>query len=181
MSNNRKKVVYPLSFNPVLAYYEQIESGEVTVGWKVRRIYKKLVNDIHDQNSVYEYSAKHVNHAIEFVENFCKHSKGKWAGQPVDLELWQKAYVAATFGFIHKVDQIRKYREVLLVVARKNGKSTLSAAICLYLMVADGEGGAEVYAVATKEKQAKIVWSEAKRMVRKSPSLWKRIKTIEGS
>ncbi|MGN7309908.1 terminase large subunit [Alkalicoccobacillus gibsonii] len=178
MSNNRKKVVYPLSFNPVLAYYEQIESGEVTVGWKVRRIYKKLVDDIHDQNSVYEYSAKHANHAIEFVENFCKHSKGKWAGQPVDLELWQKAYVAATFGFIHKVDQIRKYREVLLVVARKNGKSTLSAAICLYLMVADGEGGAEVYAVATKEKQAKIVWSEAKRMVRKSPSLWKRIKTL---
>lgn len=169
---------YPISYNPIIDYYNKIESGEEIVGYKVRRIYKKLVDDIYDQYTEYEYSAKRANHAIEFIENFCKHSKGKWAGQPIDLELWQQAFIAATFGFIHKIDGTRKYREVFLVVARKNGKSTLSSGICLYLQVADGEGGAEIYAVATKEKQAKIVWSEAKRMVKKSPVLSKRIKTL---
>ncbi|WP_144466568.1 terminase large subunit [Bacillus nitratireducens] len=172
----RKK--YLISYNPIIEYHNKIESGEEVVGYKVRRIYKKLIDDIHDQESVYEYSSKRANHAIEFIENFCKHSKGKWAGKPIDLELWQKAFIAALFGFIHKIEGTRKYRESFLVVARKNGKSTLSSGICLYLQVADGEGGAEVYAVATKEKQAKIVWSEAKRMVKKSPVLSKRIKAL---
>lgn len=172
----RKK--YPIAYNPILEYWNQIESGEVIVGWKVKRIYRKLVDDIHDQESEYEYNAVRANHAIEFIENYCKHSKGKWAGQPIDLELWQKAYIAAMFGFVHKIDGTRKYQEALLVVARKNGKSTLSSGICLYMMIADGEGGAEIYAVATKEKQAKIVWLEAKRMVKKSPILNKRIKSL---
>lgn len=172
------RVQYPLAYNPIIEYYNKIESGEEIVGHKVKRIYKKLVEDIYDEKSEYEYSSKKANHALEFIENYCKHSKGKWAGSPIDLELWQKAFVAATFGFVHKIDQTRKYREVFLVVARKNGKSTLSSGICLYLQVADGEGGAEIYAVATKEKQAKIVWSEAKRMVKKSPVLSKRIRTL---
>ncbi|MFJ7831791.1 terminase large subunit [Peribacillus sp. NPDC097284] len=169
---------YPLTYNPIIEYYNRIESGDEIVGDKVRRIYKKLVDDIYDTESVYEYDSKRANHAIEFIENYCKHSKGKWAGKPIELELWQKAFLAATFGFIHKIDGTRKYREVFLVVARKNGKSTLSSGICLYLQVADGEGGAEVYAVATKEQQAKIVWSESKRMVKKSPVLSKRIKAL---
>ncbi|CUB44118.1 terminase large subunit [Bacillus velezensis] len=169
---------YPISYNPILEYWSKIESGEEVVSLKVRRIYKKLAADVYDQDSEYEYSVSRANHAIEFIENYCKHSKGKWAGQPIELELWQKAFLAATFGFIHKVDGTRKHREVFLVVARKNGKSTLSSGICLYLQVADGEGGAEVYAVATKESQAKIVWLEAKKMVKKSPALAKRMKTL---
>lgn len=172
------RVQYPLSYNPIIEYYNKIESGEEIVGYKVKRIYKKLVDDIYDQDSIYEYNPKRANHAMEFIENFCKHSKGKWAGKPIDLELWQKAFIGSLFGFIHKIDGTRKYREALLIVARKNGKSTLSSGICLYLQIADGEGGAEVYAVATKEKQAKIVWSEAKRMVKKSPVLSKRIKAL---
>lgn len=172
------RVQYPLSYNPIMEYYNKIESGEEIVGYKVKRIYKKLVDDIYDQDSIYEYNPKRANHAMEFIENFCKHSKGKWAGKPIDLELWQKAFIGSLFGFIHKIDGTRKYREALLIVARKNGKSTLSSGICLYLQIADGEGGAEVYAVATKEKQAKIVWSEAKRMVKKSPVLSKRIKAL---
>ena len=112
--------------------------------------------------------------------HYCRHSKGKAGGKPFILELWQKALVAAMFGFVHVIDGTRKYREVLLVVARKNGKSTLSAAIGLYLMVADGEPGAEIYAVATKKDQAKIIWQEARRMVCKSPVLhWTR-KTPNG-
>ncbi|MGE6504432.1 terminase large subunit [Bacillus wiedmannii] len=172
------RIQYPLSYNPILEYYNLIESGGEIVSDKVRRIYKKLVNDIYDTESVYEYDPKKANHAIEFIENFCKHSKGKWGGKPIALEVWQKAFIAAAFGFVHKIDGTRKYREVLLVVARKNGKSTVGSGIGLYLQIADGEPGSEVYAVATKKDQAKLVWLEAKRMVKKSPALLKRIKPL---
>ncbi|MGN4668650.1 terminase [Bacillus thuringiensis] len=169
---------YPLTYNPIIEYYNLIEAGEVTVSSKVRRIYKKLVNDIYDTSSVFEYDANKANHVIEFIENFCKHSKGKWGGKPIELEVWQKAFLAASFGFVHKIDGTRKYREVLLIVARKNGKSTIASGIGLYLQVADGEPGAEIYAVATKLDQAKLVWLDAKRMVKKSPVLLKRIKPL---
>lgn len=169
---------YPLTYNPIIDYWAQIENGTVTVGDKVRRIYRKLAADVHDQKSEYEYDPSRANHAIEFIENYCKHSKGKWGGKPIELELWQKAFIAAMFGFVHKIDGTRKYREVLLVVARKNGKSTIASGIGLYLQIADGEPGAEVYACATKKDQAKLVWLEAKRMVKKSPSLRSRIKPL---
>ncbi|WP_336772310.1 terminase large subunit [Paenibacillus sp. MMO-58] len=170
--------LYPLDHNPILEYWAQIENGTVTVGEKVRNMYRKLVADVYDQDSEYEYSPKHANHAIEFIENFCKHSKGKWGGRPIELELWQKAAIAAMFGFIHKIDGTRKYREVLLVVGRKNGKSTVGSGLGLYLQVGDSEPGAEVYACATKKDQAKLVWQESKRMVNKSPVLRKRIKPL---
>ncbi|ASI84749.1 Phage terminase, large subunit [Bacillus cereus] len=167
-----------MSYNPIIEYYSLIESGKEIVSEKVRRIYKKLVSDIDDKESIYEYDSKKANHAIEFIENFCKHSKGKWGGKPIVLEVWQKAFIAAAFGFVHGIDGTRKYREVLLVVARKNGKSTVGSGIGLYLQIADGEPGSEVYAVATKKDQAKLVWLESKRMVKKSPALLKRIKPL---
>ena len=169
---------YPLTYNPIIDYYNQIESGKVIVGSKVRRVYKKLVEDIHNTKSEYEYSAERANHAIEFIENFTRHSKGKLGGQPFILELWQKAMTAALFGFIHKMDETRKYREFILIVARKNGKSMWASAVALYMMVADGELGPEIVSAATKKDQAKIIWLESRRMVRKSPSLRKRIKTL---
>lgn len=176
--SKRIRKQYPLTYNPIIEYYNQIESGEAIVSSKVRRIYKKLVDDVYDTSSVFEYDANKANHVIEFIENFCKHSKGKWGGKAIELELWQKAFLAASFGFVHKIDGTRKYREVLLIVARKNGKSTIASGIGLYLQVADGEPGAEIYAVATKLDQAKLVWLDAKRMVKKSPVLLKRIKPL---
>ncbi|MEF9960903.1 MAG: terminase TerL endonuclease subunit [Niameybacter sp.] len=175
-----RRIKYEANYNPILEYWQLIHPKKVIVSDKVRRVFKKLSKDLRDTDSEYEYDNIKANHAIEFIENYCKHSKGKWGGKPVTLELWQKAMIAATFGFVHKIDGTRKYREVLLVVARKNGKSTLGSAIGLYLQVADGEPGAEVYAVATKKDQAKLVWMEAKRMVKKSPVLLKRIKPLVG-
>ncbi|MGE7891252.1 terminase large subunit [Bacillus cereus] len=169
---------YPLSYNPILEYWYKIKTGKEVVSDKVRRVYKKLVTDLGSTRTEWEYSSNRANHAIEFIENFCKHSKGKWGGKPIELELWQKAFIAASFGFVHKIDGTRKYREVLLVVARKNGKSTVGSGIGLYLQIADGEPGSEVYAVATKKDQAKLVWLESKRMVKKSPALLKRIKPL---
>lgn len=164
--------------NPIIEYRNKIESGEEIVSDKVRRVYKKLYDDMHDEESVYEYSEEKAKHAIEFIERFCKHSKGKMGGKPFILELWQKAMTAALFGFIHKIDGTRKYREFILIVARKNGKSAWGSAVALYLLMADGEPGPEIVSAATKKDQAKIVWSESKRMVRKSPSLRKRVRSL---
>ena len=129
---------------------------------------------------IWEYNERRANHAILFIETYCRHSKGKQGGKPFILELWQKAAIAATFGFVHKIDKVRRFLEVILDVARKNGKSTLAAAVGIYLMIADGEAGAEIYAVATKRDQAKIIWLEAKRMIKKSPELRTMIKCLVG-
>lgn len=164
--------------NPILEYWQRIENGQVVVGDKIKRVYKKLVDDLKNEGSVYEYDENKANHAIEFIEKFCKHSKGKMGGKPFKLELWQKAMTAALFGFVHKIDGIRKYREFMLIVARKNGKSAWGSAVALYMLMADGEPGPEIVSAATKRDQAKIVWLESKRMVKKSPVLNKRVRSL---
>lgn len=168
---------YPLSYNPILEYYEQIKNGKVTVCDKIRKWYKHLSDKVINPTDGYHYEAKRGNHIIEFVENYCRHSKGKMGGQLVKLELWEKAWLAATFGFVDD-DGIRQYNLSVLIIGKKNGKSLLASAVGLYMLIGDGEPGPEVYAVATKRDQAKIIWQEAKRMVRKSETLLKRIKPL---
>jgi phage terminase large subunit-like protein len=166
--------------NWVLEYWNAITDGEI-VSRKVRKVYEGLASRIQNPSGRWTFDETKANHAVDFIERYCKHSKGKWGkngGQPFILELWQKALVSAAFGFVDAVTGFRQYTEVLLIVARKNGKSTLAAAIGLYLMVADGEAGAEVYSAATKKDQAKIIWLEARKMVKKSPSLSRRIKPL---
>lgn len=170
------KIKYPDDYNPIMEYWEEIESGRIVVSDKVYRTYKKVVSDIRNPG-VYFYSPQRANHILEFTENYCRHSKGKFGGQPVRLELWEKAHLATVFGFIDD-DGIRKYRESLLIVGKKNGKSLLASVVGLYMLMADGEPGPEVYAVATKRDQSKIIWLEAKRMIRKSPALSSRAKTL---
>jgi phage terminase large subunit-like protein len=164
--------------NYIEQYYKLIAQGELVVSKKVERVYKKLVDDLADEKSEWEYSEKKSNHVITFVEKYIKHSKGKMGGKPFLLELWQKAMLSALFGFVHKIDGTRKYRELVFVVARKNGKSALGSAIALYMLMADGEAGPEIVSAATKKDQAKIIWSESKRMVKKSPVLSKRIRPL---
>jgi len=170
-------IKYPLDYNPIQEYWEAIESGQVVVGDKLYRTYKKVAYDLTNNASEYYYSPARANHIIEFAENYCRHSKGKMGGQPVRLELWEKALLATVFGFID-IEGNRKYNEAMLIVGKKNGKSLIASCVGLYLQVGDNEPGPEVYAVATKRDQAKIIWQEAKRMVRKSPALRKRIKAL---
>ena len=156
--------------NPIREYYNAIVDGEVVTSDRVRRVYKHLVEKLENPGQ-YIYDKDRAALAVDFIEMFCKHSKGKWSGKPVILELWQKALVSALFGFIDKDTKLREYTELILIVARKNGKSTLSAAIGLYLLIADGEMGAEIYSAATKRDQAKIIWEESANMIKKSKSL----------
>lgn len=164
--------------NPIQQYWKWINDNRNKVSTKLYKTYQEVIRIINDENSEWEYDKKKAEHAINFIEKYCKHSKGAMGGKPFILELWQKAIIATVFGIVDKLDGTRKYRECVLIVARKNGKSTLSAAIGNYMLIADGELGAEIYAVATKKDQAKVIWLEAKRMIQKSPSLRKRIRTL---
>lgn len=171
-------IKYPDDYNPIREYWTAIQNGEEVVSQKVEKTYRKLVYDL-DHPDEFFYSNKRANHIIEFAENYCRHSKGKYGGKRVVLELWEKALLASIFGFID-IEGNRKYREAILIVGKKNGKSLLASVVGLYMQIADGEPGPEVYAVATKREQAKIIWQEAKRMVAKSPTLLKRIRSLVG-
>ena len=160
--------------NYILAYYNLIKSKKIVVSKKVKLQYDKLVYDIENPGK-YHFDLEKATRPINFIEKFCKHSKGQWAGKPVVLELWQKAFIQAIFGFVDEKG-FRRYREALLIVARKNGKSTLLSCIALYMLIADHEGGAQVCCVASKKDQAKLVFNEAKNMVQQSQLLRKHIK-----
>ena len=117
-----------------------------------------------------------AQHAISFF-GFLRHSKGEWAGQTFVLAPWQAFVVGSLFGW-QRADRLRGFRTAYCAVPRKNGKSTLSAGIALYLLVADGEQGAEIYSAATTRDQARIVFDEAKRMVGSSPALRRRVQVL---
>lgn len=161
--------------NYIEKYYGGIKSGQIVVSDKVRRVFKHLTEKTNDKNAQYIYDDSKAQYAIDFIQTFCKHSKGKWGGKPVILELWQKAITAALFGFVDKDTGLREYRQLILIVARKNGKSTFASCLGLFLLVADGEAGPEIYSAATKKDQAKIIWREACSMIKKSPALNKKL------
>lgn len=162
--------------NYILEYWSKIESGEIVACRRLKQQYEKIVHELRNPRDPWIFDLERATRPITFIEQFCKHSKGKWIGKPVTLELFQKAKIQAVYGFIHKDTRQRRCREAFTLVARKNGKSTEKAATGTYMLVGDGEGGSEVYSVATKKDQARIVFSEAVNMVSQSPSLSKHVK-----
>lgn len=166
--------------NWIRAYCEDIRAGRVVVSAKVRKVYFALEREAEDDAGRYVFDEARANRPIEFIERFCRHSKGEWAGTPVVLETWQKAFISAIFGFVDRETRLRRFREALLEVGRKNGKSVLAASLALYMLIADGEPGAEVYSTATKRDQAKIVFDEAHNMVNQSPDLRRFVKKRRG-
>lgn len=161
--------------NYILEYWKEITDHKIVVSNRVNKQYERLVNDIYSP-SKYIFDEEKANKPIRFIETFCKHSKGEWAGKSVELELFQKAYISALFGFVDKETGLRRYKESMFYVARKNGKTTMLSGIGLYMEIADGEGGAEVYSVASKKDQAKILFTETHNMVKQSPYLSKHVK-----
>ena len=109
------------------------------------------------------YDRREADRVVAFFRRYLRHTRGKWAGQPFDLDIWQEALLRVLFGWL-RADGTRRFRILYLNIARKNGKTTLAAGIALYLLYADGEQGAEIYCAATDTDQALIVFNEAKRM-----------------
>jgi phage terminase large subunit-like protein len=156
--------------NWVKEYYDRIECGDIITSRRVKAVYERLVKEMDDNGSPYYFDEDAGERPILFIETFCKQSQGT-IGAPLKLELFQKAYIQLLFGWLEKDTGYRRFRETMFLCGRKNGKSTLLSGIALYMLIADCEGAAEIYSVATKKDQAKKVLTEAVNMVKQSPEL----------
>lgn len=154
--------------NYILAYYQRIKDGSVIVGKWVTLLYEFIVDGL--QKGLFFYNSKKANAAVLFIENFCHHHEGALAPGRIKLELWQKALVSIIFGIVD-TDGNRQFREVFFVVARKNGKTLLAAAIAAYCTFLDGEYGGRIYFAAPKLEQASLCFDAYYQMILQEPEL----------
>lgn len=154
--------------NYIHEYYQGIKDGTIIVGQWIRLAYEKIIEGL--ENKSFFYSAKKAHTAIQFIESFCRHHEGSLAPNLIKLELWQKAFISAIFGIVDE-DGSRHFREVVLIIARKNGKTLLAAAIACYMTFMDGEYGARIYFTAPKLQQAGLCWNAYQQMIQMEPEL----------
>ena len=147
-------------------YHAKITSGEIVAGQWIKAVYRILVEGLEKRE--YFFNAKAANKAIKFIENFCHHSKGR--SDLLKLELWQKAIVSAIFG-IQDAEKTRVFREIFIVIGRKNGKSLFASAIIAYMAFLEPEYGQEIYCLAPKLDQARLVYDGFHKMVKAEPEL----------
>lgn len=141
--------------NYIYAYYQKIKEGSVVTGKWIRLVYEYIIRGI--ENKDFYFDKKKSDKAVKFIEEKCHHSEGELAPECIKLELWQKAIISTIFGIVDE-DGYRQFKEALIVVGRKNGKSLLASAIIEYMMYADDEYGAKCYCIAPKLEQADIVY-----------------------
>lgn len=152
--------------NYILAYYQAIQDGSVVVGRWIRIWYEFIIRGL--ESGAFSFDQKKANKSIKFIENFCHHCEGR--DDLIKLELWQKALVSVLFGIIDKNGN-RQFREAVVIMARKQGKTLFASAIIAYMVYLDGEYGAKVYCLAPKLEQANIVYDNFYQMLRKEPEL----------
>lgn len=152
--------------NYILAYYQGIQDGSVVVGKWIRLFFEYIVKGLENQS--FFFDQKKANRAIRFIETFCHHCEGR--DDLLKLELWQKAIVSVIFGILDS-DGLRTFREIIVVVGRKNGKTLFAAAIIAYCIYLDGEYGAKAFCVAPKLDQADLVYSAFWQTIQKEPEL----------
>ena len=157
--------------NYILKYYQKIKDGSENVGKWIELLYEYVVNGL--KNQEFYFDLKKANRAIKFIENFCHHSEGR--NDLIKLELWEKALVSVVFGILDN-NGYRQFREIIITVARKNGKTLLAAAIIAYCSFLDGEYGAKVFCVAPKLDQADLVYSAFWQAIQGEPELTSLIK-----
>ena len=165
--------------NCILAYYQAIQNGSVTVGRWIELLYKKIVAQM--ESGELKFDQKKANDAIEWIESHCFHTEGPLAPGYLKLELWQKALVSCMFGLCDPETGKRQFREVVLIIGRKNGKTLLASAITKYVWYVDGGYGARVYCIAPKLDQADLVYASVWQMTRLDPE-WQQLRDeIESS
>lgn len=160
--------------NYIYAYYQQISNGSVCVGRWIQLVYEYLVHGLEEKRFVFDAGEAH--NAIDWIETHCFHTEGPLAPGAFKLELWQKALVSAMFG-IKDAAGNPQFREIVLIVARKNGKSILAAAIADYVFRVKGGFGARVFCLAPKLEQADIIYNGVWAMVQLDPE-WQQLKEL---
>ena len=163
----------------IYQYYQQIKNGSVCVGQWIDRLYTHIVDGI--ENKQYKLDIKKANDAIEWIENHCYHTEGPLAPGPFKLELWQKAAVSCMFGICDPKTGKRQFREMVLIVARKNGKSLFATALAKYVLFVDGGYGARVYCTAPKLDQADIIYDSLWLMIQLDPEWQEEEEAIKAS
>ena len=152
--------------NYIYEYYRKIKSGEIIVGKWILLIFGYIIKGL--EQGKFLFNAKKANKAIRFIESFCHHCEGR--SDLLILELWQKAIVSVIFGIVEK-DGTRVFREVVIIMMRKQGKTLFASAIIAYMAYLDGEYGAKVYCLAPKLEQANIVYDNFYQMIGKESEL----------
>ena len=142
--------------NWIYTYYQQIKDGSIAVGRYIALLFDYLIDGL--ENKRFFYDQKKATAAVEWIETHAFHTEGKLAPNPLILELWEKAFISAVFGIVDS-NHNRQFREVVLVIGRKNGKSLLAAAIAKYIWWQDGGYGAKIYNIAPKLDQADIIYN----------------------
>lgn len=164
----------PVLTDPVTDYARAVVAGQIVAGgWVIKACARHLRDIEHGHERGLTFDLGEAAKATHFF-TFLRHYKGEWAGQPLKLEPWQQFIIGSLFGWM-RADGARRFRVAYVEVPRKNGKSLLAAGVGLLLAFFDGEGGAEVYAAATKRDQARIVWGDARSMVLSAPQLKQRV------
>lgn len=156
--------------NYVKEYLKAIHKGDEVVGANVRALYERECAWMDNPPFEWRFDEAAGEKPIKFIEKFCRHSKGKCAGKTIKLELFQKAATQLAYGWVDEHNK-RRFREVVFLLGRKCGKSTLTSGLSLFMLMADGEAGAECYAVANKLDQAKLVFNECVNMRQQSPQI----------
>lgn len=152
--------------NYIEEYHHKIQTGEIIVGKWIRLLYNKITAGLHDGE--YFFDNRKANKAIDFIEMFCHHCEGR--DDLLKLELWQKSTISIMFGIVDK-DGLRIFREVFIVIGRKNGKSILASACIAYMTYLDNEYGARIYCLAPKLEQAGIVYENFYKMITQESEL----------
>ena len=152
--------------NWILTYYQGIKDGTFLVGRWIRLVYEYLINGL--ENREFFFDAKKANAAIEWIEGHCFHTEGPLAPSAMRLEVWQKAFFSAVFGIVDENGR-RVFREILLVVGRKNGKTKLASSAAAYTWRIDGGYGARVFCISPKLEQADLVYSDIWQMTTLDP------------
>ena len=156
------------SKNYILIYYQQIKDGSVTVGKWIEKWYEYIVHGLEEKR--FTFSQKKANTAIAFIQQYCRHHEGPLAPQLIKLEVWQKALISIIFGILDE-NGLRQFRECLVVMGRKNGKTLLDAAIAAYMTFADGEYGGRIFFIAPKLDQSRLAFEAYFQMLSKDPVL----------
>ena len=160
-------------FDLYLEYAEDVLEGRQVVGKYVFRAVEEFVNDLGNENEAdfqWTFDVDEAEKYIRFIQKYCVHTRGSWAGKEFVLSPWQQFFIANIFGWKHKEDGYRRYRTAYLFVARKSGKTQLAAAIAAAMMVLDKEATGEYVFAATTRDQAKIAFNELQRILRKAPA-----------
>ena len=152
-------------------YVEDVLRGRRPAGRYERLAVERHLNDLRKGRKFpYEFHPELGLFVCNFFEEL-EHYKGEKAGTKIILEGWQAFIIYCVYGWIDKKTKLRRFNYADVVVARKNGKTTMAAGLGLFALVADGESGAEVYSAAVDKEQAKICWGAAKELAKKSPML----------